>query len=84
MYLPNSLFSALVEVVLLRAIGTVFLVVGVIGLVAASRQLRYAPEPSAAGGTIGLARSGSISVPLVVALLVGLVCVLGGVELWMR
>ena len=84
MYPSMSMLVVLAEVALLRTAGTILLVAGVVGTVAAGRKLMAAsPAVSAPGGALVVTRSSRSATHLGLMAL-GFVCVLAGLALWMR
>jgi hypothetical protein len=83
-FLPFELFCVVAEVAFVRLIGTIALAAGVGVLLTASRDLLSSPPGNVSGGGLIAARSGSVSVAHLSALLVGMCCVLAGLFLWVR
>lgn len=85
MYPSMSMLVVLAEVALLRAAGSVLLVAGVLGMVAAGRKLMAAsPAASAPGGALVVARGDSRSTTHLGLMALGFVCVVAGLMLWTR
>ena len=84
MFLPFELFCVVAEVVFAKLLGTIALAAGIGVLLTASRDRLSPPPGNVSGGGMIAARSGSVSVAHLSALLVGMCCVLAGLFLWVR
>lgn len=85
MYTPFAFLVVLAEVALVRTLGTVLLIVGLLALAGACRALTARRhDPRVVGGTLAVSDRGALARADVAVLAAGMVAVATGVALWTK